>query len=74
MKKILCKKSTLFSLALLLGAGASYATTCEENCERTARQEQVAMCSGVAGGSACGSSEPLFNYLYNRCLQNYCSN
>ncbi|GHF78262.1 hypothetical protein [Thalassotalea marina] len=74
MKKLLSRKSTLFSLSLLLGAGASYATTCEEDCERIARQEQAVMCAGQAGASACASSEPLFNYLYNQCLQNYCSN
>ncbi|WP_028772757.1 hypothetical protein [Shewanella waksmanii] len=74
MKNINRLKLTLVSFGLFLGAQASiaFAASCADSCVITAQQQQIAMCSGQQ--SACAASEPLFNHLYQQCLQTYCSN
>ncbi|WP_076416074.1 hypothetical protein [Shewanella sp. UCD-KL12] len=62
-----------FGVALGLSATSAIASSCTESCKTIAKQQQIQICAG-GGGSACASSEPLFNYLYEQCVQNQCSN
>lgn len=72
------KSMTRVALSGVLGAVAmlsvsATAITCQEDCKRYARQQQAWFCDRIGGGSACATSEPLFNQFYQECLANFCS-
>lgn len=75
MRKLINLKLVALFFGMSLGLNATYAmaSSCTDSCRITAYQQQIQMCSN-GGGSACASSEPLFNYLLQQCIQNYCSN
>ncbi|RZQ51568.1 hypothetical protein CWB73_00160 [Pseudoalteromonas phenolica] len=48
------------------------ATPCSSNCSAWAKQQQLSFCARVGGGSACASSQGLYNHLLQQCKKGQC--
>ncbi|TMO58993.1 hypothetical protein [Pseudoalteromonas aurantia] len=73
--KMMTKKPLMAVAMLLLSVSATsaIAAACSSNCAQWAAQKRSQICAAQNGGSACGSSVPLYNYLYHQCQQGNCN-
>lgn len=72
--KMMTKKPLMAVAMLLLSVSATSAiAACSSNCAQWAAQKRSQICAAQNGGSACGSSVPLYNYLYHQCQQGNCN-
>ncbi|GAA0812319.1 hypothetical protein GCM10009111_06140 [Colwellia asteriadis] len=72
MVKILSSKSVVLSVGLMFGMSSAYAGSCYYDCDSYAKSQRIQLCADNRGGSACATSEAIYNYFYQQCQQGNC--
>jgi hypothetical protein len=70
MMKLVAVAALSFAATTSVGAAAYF--DCQSYCEYWAKQEQGRYCARSGGGSACATSQGVYQHFLNQCKQGMC--